>query len=486
MTVVDTLITEYKANTTDYQKGVDQSIMGTQKFSSAVSMGIGTLKKFATAVIAVGGALATFSVMASQKAADFDAMIKSLEAVVGGAEDAKKALEELREIAAMPGLGLEEAIRGYTSLRRAGLDDELAMRTIRSAGNANALASGGRAELEQILRGISQIALKPNLSGEELMQLNEAGIPASKIISEMFGTADGGELKKLGVTSKEALEALVEGMEGFPKASGSAKNSIENLGMAVDMAVVAIGTAINSSAGFGIDNIATAIENVTAEGLFTIVGEKLIDLFSTVFPVLGSSTLEDTEGALAEMMFAVIDVTEALRNLALNIADIWNFIKAFTGLGQAVGMVERTSPRRASDLARDEYELRKWLNSEEGKEHRAKMRGFNSWKEFQDSKKGSGEYDWERAKRAVAGAKGDADNLADQTMSYLREQLAWSRRAALAAETLVELNKSFFGSSSYGENVLSPVNLSGSPSGGLVGAMQGMIQMELIKAMERR
>jgi tape measure domain-containing protein len=451
-TTVDTLITDYKMHNADYLTKSDQVVGATFKVGRAIGQyGIPILTKFATAILGVASAYASLAIYSSGKAAEFDALTKALESVVGGAEEAKRAMEELQDIAKLPGLGLSEAIQGYTALRRAGLDDSLSMRTIRSAGNANALASGGREELNRILLAISQIALKPNLSGEELMQLNEAGIPASKIINAKYGTSDGGELKKLGVSSKEALQALVDGMEDLPEAMGSAKNSIENLQMAVEMAVIGIGTGINSGILPSIDKFTAALEDVNKNGLFEIFGQKLAELVDVAFPGIMDSS-DTLEGVFVDLAATGADVAQMLVNFKLNMSDIINFFAKFlpgSGIGAGIKLTEGKGGLTAGDQVRAEYDARTYARSSESKSKRAKARGFANVAEMEA-------YDDARKKKDAA----PSAPTSEDAKAFEPPDIPLLRRIADATEKNLELNRATIGQSTVGEGAANAVSLS--------------------------
>lgn len=460
MGVVDTLITEYKMNNRDYVAGSNQVVSSTGQMGGAITRATGLLTTFASAVGVAGALLAGLSVASSRKAAEFDAMVKALEAVVGSAEDAKRALQELREIAAMPGLGLEEALKGYTALRRSGMDDQMAMRTISAAGNANAAASGGRAELEQILRAITQIATKPYLSGEELMQLNEAGIPASKIIQEKFGTSDGGELKKLGIDSQMALEALVQALEKTPRVASNAKNAIENFQMAIDMAMVAYGQALNTSFVPVLDTVTKALEKVTDKGLFESVGDALANIAMVTFPELNSSA-EDLEGVIIEISATVVDAVAAFANLRLVIEQVIKVIEAMPGYRLHQWATDRVQEgifgkdhKSQGDLMKESFEEKQFARNY-SKQFRGRQREEEARIAAEAAANAKAEAD------AVAAAEKEAKDLAERTASYMKDQLEWSRRAALAGEAMVEISKSTVGGSAYGDRALSAAAMGG-------------------------
>src|SRR5690606_19122085 len=83
---------------------------------------------------------------------------KGLAAVAGSTGAAQKQLEELREVAKLPGLGLEEAVRGSIALQAIGISADEAKRAILQFGNAVATVGKGRAELDRALYGLQQLA----------------------------------------------------------------------------------------------------------------------------------------------------------------------------------------------------------------------------------------------------------------------------------------------------------------------------------------
>lgn len=455
---VDTLITKYKMDDADYQAGAGRVTASTMRMGGAVSAGTGIIGTFAMAVGAVGAGLISLGIASGKKAAEFEAMVKALEAVVGSAEKAQKALKELRDIAAMPGLGLEEALLGYTSLRRAGLSDAMSMRTIRASGNANALASGGRAELQQILRAISQIALKPNLSGEELMQLNEAGVGASRIIQDRFGTTDGGKLSKMGVTSAEALEALVTGLEKLPKAGESSKNTIENLAMAIDEAMVAIGTGVNKGMMPFVTNFSKAVSDLTASGALEVFGTGLASAFESITDGLSSS--EGLFGALTEVVVTATVASAALRNMTLNIRDMIEFASKIGSNPIRDWLLEKITDNTQTPF-------------QEGEQMRNQLR-----MNMELAKRGGGF--WQRD-------GGEADPI-EEIVKPLENQTPLLKEIAENTKKLVEIEKAIVGGSVMGEAAFNSVNLSRIAGGGrskMSDAVRAIVSNELKLARTR-
>lgn len=280
-TVVDTLITRYimdpqaylqaakavSSATANLAKQMDGlATMGGMKVGH-LSDGMSKLKSAALPVVGVFAALGAEAIRSFNKYAEFDALEKALTSIEGSATKAHDAVRRLKEIAKMPGLGVEEAIQGFAGLRNAGLNQALSEEVIRQFGNANARSGGGKEELGRILIAIQQMAVKPFLQGDELMQLMEARIPAPAILKQRFGTADTQLLQKQGITSLMVIQGLTAELAKLPRVGDSAKNSIENFKDALDAAEVSLGGAVASFAVKPLNQLSDAVTELANAGV---------------------------------------------------------------------------------------------------------------------------------------------------------------------------------------------------------------------------
>ena len=323
--VTDTLVTRYVADTSNYDAGNRRVLDGTNRLAQALPGVIDIAKQAAAAYLGLNAAIAGVGVAAFREFANYDALVKSLEAVEGGAKNAAKAIEVLRDIAKLPGLGLEEALKGFTGLRMSGLDQAQSERVIRATGNANALAGGGQAELAGVLLAIKQILSRENLSSEELNQLSERGLPVRQALIDAFGTADTEELKKRGIDSRQALEAIIVGLENLPEAANSAKNSLENLQAAYKMGMVSIGEGL-AGAGFtdGLEQITKAIEDLESSGGLKLIGEGIADVMRSLNPLSdGTENVGESFRQAAGYAYALTQILAGLNNGIKNLMNQW-------------------------------------------------------------------------------------------------------------------------------------------------------------------
>lgn len=340
-TVVEEIVSKYVLDSSGYKKGAQDVQQASQKLSkdnsqttssfssmfSKVNVGAVALKAVLAAVAAGGAILAAevnFLGGAMQKAAAFESLTSSLEAVEGGADKARRSITRLKEIAKAPGLGLQEAATGYLRLRRADMGREEAFRTVAAAGKANALSGGTKENLDRVLLAIAQIASKANVSQEEILQLTEAGVNAGKALKDAFGTADTEQLKRMGITSKEALAAIVASFEALPDKAGGAQNAFDNLSDAVDFATIAIGGAFNAALLGQINEFATNIGELTDRGVFKGAAEMVANSFADMTGRLGGTRetiLKVTAGFvvfneyLIGLFNSIIGIANRLKNL---------------------------------------------------------------------------------------------------------------------------------------------------------------------------
>jgi tape measure domain-containing protein len=286
--VVDTLVTRFVGDSSSHEAAVGRINMANAGLVTSMSAAIAGVAVAGAAAVAIwykiNEAMIRAGASAFQQFAQYDALAKSLAVIEGNATDAANAMKVLRDIAKMPGIDFQEAVSGFSGLRLQGVSAAESARIIQATGNANALAGGGAEEFGRIMKAIREIMMRPNLTGEELNQLAEAGIPAHKIIKDAFGTVDGGELKRMGVDSKEVMAALIAGLEAMPKAANSAKNALENFNASLGMAMVSIGSGMEQGVTKMLTDVGDAISSLEESGGLKLIGEGIMDMVNALNP----------------------------------------------------------------------------------------------------------------------------------------------------------------------------------------------------------
>jgi tape measure domain-containing protein len=203
-------------------------------------------------IIAIGaGAVKAFG--------DLEALQKGLISVMGSAEAAGREFTKLKEVAKLPGLGLEEAVRGSVNLQSAGFSADQAREALLQFGNALATVGKGKNELNLVVLALTQLQNKSSGFGQDLRQLVEQLPQLRGALTNAFGTADSEAIANLGVTGKQVVETLITEFGKLPRVSGGIKNAFENLSDSTKIAFANLGEALNKS--LNIEGLLNRISN---------------------------------------------------------------------------------------------------------------------------------------------------------------------------------------------------------------------------------
>jgi tape measure domain-containing protein len=201
-----------------------------------------------TLALSVSAPLAGLGALSLKTAADMDALQRGLSAVTKEAGPLSAQLTRLKEIARLPGLGFEEAVRGSTNLQAAGFSANNAERALKAFGNALATVGKGRVELDGVILALGQISAKGKVSAEEINQLAERLPQIRQAMKDAFGTANTEELQAWGVDSTTFINAIIAQFEKLPPVTGGIKNDIENLRDSWNQALNEMGKVLIPSA----------------------------------------------------------------------------------------------------------------------------------------------------------------------------------------------------------------------------------------------
>jgi hypothetical protein len=189
-------------------------------------------------LLALGG-------VAVKASADMDSLRRALVTTTGSASEASKQFARLEEIAKLPAIGLEEAVRGSIRLQNYGLSAELAEKAMRGFSNAIGSSGGSADDTNEALRQLGQTFGRQKVTMDNLRIILERVPQAAKIIREEFGSealADPAKaLEKLGVNSEQFVTILINRLNDAQKVAPGLKTEIENLGQEFQKTAAAVG-----------------------------------------------------------------------------------------------------------------------------------------------------------------------------------------------------------------------------------------------------
>lgn len=255
MPILSNLIVRIGASTDDYDKKVNAALGKAQRFAQSVTaageaMAIG----FSAPILAAGGA-------AIKAASDMQSLEMGLKAVMKTTDATTAEMAKLREVAKLPGLGLEEAVKGSVRLQILGNSADESRRIMRELGNALATVGGGREDFSEVIRQLSQLGAVGKVTKENLDPIVERIPQIAAIIKEKFGAQALGDpaktFEKMGISSQQFIRVLVDELAKGERAGNTYKNSWENIQMAAKDAAAEFGKTLLPMAQRVLDDFLT-------------------------------------------------------------------------------------------------------------------------------------------------------------------------------------------------------------------------------------
>jgi len=178
----------------------------------------------------VGGAVIGFAKGALDAAAQYDSLTRAVATTVTTTDELTAQMGRLEQIAALPGINLEQSIRGFIGLRSVKLTAGEAESALKGMANAIAATGGSAETLGQMTKGLTDMAGKATVSQEEINQLVEASAVAGNAIEAAFGTRSGEAISKMGITGAQAVRKIAIELTKLPQASSGIQTAMDNIG----------------------------------------------------------------------------------------------------------------------------------------------------------------------------------------------------------------------------------------------------------------
>lgn len=182
---------------------VDKAFKTTSGTGVALFAGLGaSIGSAATGGIASLAHLATGAVRAGLRTASAMQMSRiAFTQLLGSAKEADKFMRQLADFAAHTPFELPGLVDATRGLIGAGLSAKESMTALAALGNASAALGLNQEAFGRVMLATTQIMNKGKVSAEELMQMNEAGLPVQKLLAKSLGITTG-ELLKQGEAGK--------------------------------------------------------------------------------------------------------------------------------------------------------------------------------------------------------------------------------------------------------------------------------------------
>ncbi len=217
---------------------------------------------------AIGVAAATMGI---KTATQLEQVTVGFTTMLGSAEKARKFLGELQKFAAATPFEFDQLTGAAQRFLAMGFAAKDVIPMLTAVGDAVAAMGGGAESIDAVTRALSQMQAKGKVSGEELMQLTEQGIPALQILADKYGVSTSQMSKMIEkgkVMSDKAIPAIIDALEHGTK-------NVQGFG---GMMAKQSETMAGKWSTF-MDNLKTGMANLFVSTLPTL--KKLLDFAST-------------------------------------------------------------------------------------------------------------------------------------------------------------------------------------------------------------
>lgn len=197
---------QLKTEQVDLKTGLKNTTNELKKQKAGVSGVSDEMKKMKTLItgfIAAYGGKKLWDLLIGSNA-EMEQYTTSLEVMLGSASKASAMIEKMRDFAAKTPLTLENVISGGSLLMSYGVDESNLIDTMTKLGD---LASGNAEKMDRITLAYGQMLAKGKVTGEELRQMTEAGVPLQTALAESIGVT-GEEFSKMVSAGKVGIDDL--------------------------------------------------------------------------------------------------------------------------------------------------------------------------------------------------------------------------------------------------------------------------------------
>lgn len=196
--------------------------VGTSFTKMAGAVAVGQLA--VTAFTSAASKLLDAGKFAIQSASDFEQNRIAFETMLGSADKAKKLLKDVSDFAAKTPFELPEVVTGAKQLLAYNIEAEKLIPTFNALGN---IAAGvGKDKLPQLILAFGQVKAAGRLTGNELRQFTEAGVPMLDELGKRFGKT-AGEVKIMVEEGKVGFADVEAAMFGMSQEGGKFFNLMQ-------------------------------------------------------------------------------------------------------------------------------------------------------------------------------------------------------------------------------------------------------------------
>lgn len=340
------------ANKTASASGASAGGGFTKSFSSSISGGLKNIgSKLATvgkfAALGLAGATAAATGFGVKVAAETETARASFDLFLGSAQKSQVFLTQLQQFAAKTPFEFPELRDAASKLLAVGTQAKDVIPIMSTLGDATASVGSGAEGIDRATTALQQVATKGHVAGDELLQLQEAGIPALEAIAAEMGVSIPEAQKRVsaGLVDAQTLFKALEDKagKGLQRTTGLMDKQAQTLqgllSTLKDTVSLNLSNALQPLVGTlkqilpNVSTLAGDLAGTLGNGLAQLAG-PLISLVSGLGKVFSP--------AFSAIIGAVVDLIPSLvQGLAAAGPGFTAFIKAFADIGKVIGPIAR-------------------------------------------------------------------------------------------------------------------------------------------------
>jgi tape measure domain-containing protein len=335
-----------------FESSGGRSVGHGSKIMGGALLGIGHM-----AVLGAGGAVAALAtvggagaIMGAKVASGNEQARISFGTMLGSAQKADKFLRQLQQFAATTPFEFPELQTAASSLISSGIEADKVIPIMRTLGDVTSGMGTGAEGVQRATVALQQMSAAGRITGEDLNQLRDAGIPVFDLLSKATGKskAEIVKLAQAGKLGKSELDAMMKALE-----SGAGLERFSGLMDKQSKSLAGMASTLKDTMGQGLANAVAPLFPMLKAGLGGVS-----DAFAAINPVLVSFG-KVTAAAFGAFGDSLSGGESGVRSLAdfLNThqGDLTGFMveggKAAIQLGQALAAMASVGLRAFAGLA---------------------------------------------------------------------------------------------------------------------------------------
>lgn len=251
--------------------------------------------------------------------AQFEQATIGFTTMLGSGEKAKAFLEDLENFAARTPFQFPDLVAASQRMLALGFQAKEVVPMLTAVGNAAAAMGMGTEGINRIILALGQMRAKAKVSGEEMRQLTEAGIPAWEILAQAMGksTAEVMKLSEKGlIPADQAIQALVAGMEErFPGMMDKMADTFEGATSTIRDNVNLLIKDMTEGAFEGLKNLLIAVRDWTDKVRTAFKEGGLEGVWKAIVPPGLRETLDP-------IFYGLMDLFERAREVAARLLPV--------------------------------------------------------------------------------------------------------------------------------------------------------------------